>query len=120
MDHLQTLAMILSKLQAEELEPDDIAEKLRNLDRELRQVYESIRPDTIAKQASAPLHELLYQIYHKTLQRDFAGFEQLRIRIPDIHPMDDFYLDAEDKHELCDFLEEALCNVGKHAVEQPG
>ncbi|BAZ51552.1 putative sensor with CHASE2 domain protein [Nostoc sp. NIES-4103] len=31
-------------------------------------------------------------------------------------PIDEQYLSLENKQELCQFLEEALCNVGKHAL----
>ncbi|WP_019502604.1 CHASE2 domain-containing protein [Pseudanabaena sp. PCC 6802] len=112
---LQTLAGILSSLRTDGLEPQVIGVKLESLDRELRQVYESLRPERLAKQGAAPLHELLYEVYHNTLQRDFAGFKGLKIKLPNINPVEDFYLTAEHKHELSLFLEEALCNVGKHA-----
>jgi two-component sensor histidine kinase len=97
------------------MEPQTIGVKLENLDRELRQVYESLRPERLAQQGAAPLHETLFEVYHSTLQRDFVGFKQLRLKLPDINAVDDFYLTAEHKHELSLFLEEALCNVGKHA-----
>jgi CHASE2 domain-containing sensor protein len=112
---LQTLAGILSSLRTGDLEFQTIGTKLEGLDNELRQVYESLRPERLAQQGAAPLHELLYEIYHSTLQRDFACFKQLKFKIPDIKPIDDFYLTPEYKHELSLFLEEALCNVGKHA-----
>ncbi|NJL43046.1 MAG: CHASE2 domain-containing protein [Pseudanabaena sp. SU_2_4] len=112
---LQTLAGILSSLKTGDLEFQTIGTKLESLDSELRQVYESLRPERLAQQGAAPLHELLYEIYHNTLQRDFAGFKHLKFKIPDINPIDEFYLNAEYKHELGLFLEEALCNVGKHA-----
>jgi CHASE2 domain-containing sensor protein len=112
---LQTLAGILSSLRTGDLEFQTIGTKLENLDRELRQVYESLRPERLAQQGAAPLHELLYEIYHSTLQRDFVGFKQIKLKLPDINPIDEFYLTAENKHELSLFLEEALCNVGKHA-----
>ncbi len=112
---LQTLAGILSSLRTGDLEFQTIGTKLESLDNELRQVYESLRPERLAQQGAAPLHELLYEIYHSTLQRDFTGFKQLKFKIPDINPIDEFYLNAEYKHELSLFLEEALCNVGKHA-----
>jgi CHASE2 domain-containing sensor protein len=114
---LQTLAGILSALQTEGMAPQAIGSKLESLDRELRQVYESLRPERLAKQGAAPLHELLYEVYHNTLQRDFAGFKGLKIKLPNINPIEDFYLTAEHKHELSLFLEEALCNVGKHALD---
>lgn len=112
---LQTLAGILSSLRTGVLEFQTIGTKLESLDDELRQVYESLRPERLAQQGAAPLHESLYEIYHSTLQRDFVGFKLIKLKLPDINPIDEFYLNPEYKHELCLFLEEALCNVGKHA-----
>lgn len=112
---LQTLAGILSNLKQEAIAPEQLSLKLESLDQELREVYESLRPDRIAQQVSAPLHELFYEIYHHTLQRDFPTFKQIKVKIHDFQPMDDDYLSLEQKRELCLFLEEALCNVGKHA-----
>ncbi|MCS6959117.1 MAG: CHASE2 domain-containing protein [Pseudanabaenaceae cyanobacterium SKYGB_i_bin29] len=113
---LHTLGELLSLLKMEEVPQPTIITKLQQLDRELRTVYESLRPENLAKAASIPLHELLFEVYHRTMQRDFACFRSLKVRVPDIHPIDDRGLSGELKREICDFLEEALCNVGKHAV----
>ncbi len=113
---LHTLGEMLSLIKTEEVPQATIAAKLHQLDRELRTVYESLRPENLAKAASTPLHELLFEVYHRTMQRDFACFRSLKIKIPDIHPIPDRDLSGELKREICDFLEESLCNVGKHAI----
>jgi CHASE2 domain-containing sensor protein/two-component sensor histidine kinase len=113
---LHSLAEILSVVRVGNVDPQKLGMKLENLDRELRDVYESIRPDSQTREVFTPIHEQLYEIYHKTLQRDFAGFQQLKVKIPDIQPIEDDNLTAEQKREMCIFLEEALCNVGKHAI----
>jgi len=113
---LHTLGEMLSLIKTEEVPQATIAAKLHQLDRELRSVYESLRPENLAKAASTPLHELLFEVYHRTMQRDFACFRSLKIKIPDIHPIPDRDLNGELKREICDFLEESLCNVGKHAI----
>ncbi len=113
---LHTLGEMLSLIKTEEVPQATIAAKLHQLDRELRSVYESLRPENLAKAASTPLHELLFEVYHRTMQRDFACFRSLKIKIPDIHPIPDRDLSGELKREICDFLEESLCNVGKHAI----
>jgi len=64
-----------------------------------------------------PLHELFYQVYTSTLERDFPYFKTLKIKIRNFDPTDSQHLNLEQKRALCRFLEEALCNVGKHAVE---
>ncbi len=113
---LHTLGEMLSLIKTEEVPQATIAAKLHQLDRELRTVYESLRPENLAKAASTPLHELLFEVYHRTMQRDFACFRSLKIKIPDIHPIPDRDLSGALKREICDFLEESLCNVGKHAI----
>ncbi len=111
---LHTLAEILGQVRRQETSPVLLLPKLETLDRELRQVYESLRPEAQSRY-EAPLHELLYEVYHKTLQRDFPVFHELKLKIPDIHPIPETHLNGDRKRELCAFLEEALCNIGKHA-----
>ncbi|MFN3362313.1 MAG: CHASE2 domain-containing protein, partial [Pseudanabaenaceae cyanobacterium] len=102
---LHTLGEMLSLLKMEEVPQAVIITKLQQLDRELRTVYESLRPENLARAASIPLHELLFEVYHRTMQRDFACFRSLKVKIPDIQPIDDRGLSGELKREICDFLE---------------
>jgi CHASE2 domain-containing sensor protein/two-component sensor histidine kinase len=62
-----------------------------------------------------PIHETLYEIYSSTLKRDFPCFKSIAIITPDFQAMDNRGLTLEHRRGLCRFLEEALCNVGKHA-----
>jgi two-component sensor histidine kinase len=62
-----------------------------------------------------PLHELFYEIYTITIQRNFSYFKTIKIKVRDFEPIEPRDLNDEQKRELCRFLEEALCNVGKHA-----
>jgi two-component sensor histidine kinase len=59
--------------------------------------------------------ELLYEVYSYTLQRNFPCFKTLKVKAYSFDPIEEQYLSLEQKRELCQFLEEALCNVGKHA-----
>jgi two-component sensor histidine kinase len=83
-------------------------------------VYESMHQalttgDTASKQ---PIDEQLYAVYEITLKRNLPGFWTIKTFIPpDFTPLKTCPLDVEQKQGLCLFLEEALCNVGKHAVE---
>jgi len=113
---LHSLAELIGKARENELESALLSHKLENLDRELRQVYETLRPDSMQQEILSPLHELVAEVMHKALQRDFIGYKQLKFTIPDIHPVDDSALSTQQKRELCSFLDEALCNVGKHAI----
>jgi two-component sensor histidine kinase len=64
----------------------------------------------------APLHKTLYEVYSVVLERDLPGFKDIKLTIFKFEPLDERYLSAEQKRGLCRFLEEALCNVGKHAI----
>ncbi|MFM6244204.1 MAG: hypothetical protein ACKPFD_06635 [Dolichospermum sp.] len=64
-----------------------------------------------------PLHEILYQVYSYTLDRDFPCFKTLKLKIHNFESINERNLSIENKRGICRFLEEALCNVGKHATE---
>lgn len=126
---LQTLARILRRVRDEDLPPSQLIAELEGLNRELRAVYESASKEAVAEAESlyladgqeinlqAPLHEILYTVYRQTLERDFPHFKTLKVKIRTFEPIDEQNLSAEQKRSICRFLEEALCNVGKHAVE---
>ncbi len=136
---LQTLALLLREIQAQPISPQIMFGKLKGLDGEIREVGQNL---TEAEQAEEiptdgtrkrvpkskirlgegtileldrPLHELFYEIYTLTLQRNFPHFTNIRVKVRDFEPIDDSTMDIEIKRELCRWLEEVLCNVGKHA-----
>jgi CHASE2 domain-containing sensor protein/two-component sensor histidine kinase len=114
---LQTLAAILRS----DLPSERVRTQLQGLNQELRSVYEAMNQSLLATappttQASLP--DLLYQVYDTTLKRDLPGFATIKTYIPpDFSSLADCFLSMEHKQSLCVFLEEALCNVGKHAVD---
>jgi CHASE2 domain-containing sensor protein len=114
---LQTLAAIL---RSDELS-EELRKKLQELNQELRAVFELMNQSLIFGDESfleIPLPELLYQVYEHTLARELPGFATIVSYIPpDFSPLEDCPLTVEQKQSLCLFLQEALCNVGKHAVE---
>jgi two-component sensor histidine kinase len=61
------------------------------------------------------MRELFYTVYSHTIQRDFPCFKTLKVKARSFDPIEEQYLNLDRKRELCQFLEEALCNVGKHA-----
>lgn len=125
---LQTLARVLRRVRDEDLPPSQLIAELEKLNRELRAVYESVSKASEAEAESlcladgkeinlqAPLHEILYAVYVQTLERDFPHFKTLKVKIRTFEPIDEQNLSAEQKRSICRFLEEALCNVGKHAI----
>jgi two-component sensor histidine kinase len=117
---LQTLAAILRSLDDEPANAR-LRSQLQALNHELRSVYESMNQALITGEhpySQTPIQELLYQVYENTLQRDLPGFASIKTFIPpDFTPLQDCPLTADQKQGLCLFLQEALCNVGNHAIE---
>jgi CHASE2 domain-containing sensor protein/two-component sensor histidine kinase len=125
---LQTLAKLLKNVREQDLPSNQLISELEHLNYELRAVYESMQRETLTQDnrlylnseleldLQAPIYELLYQVYTYTLERDLPCFKTLKIQIRTFDPIDNQYLSIEQKRGLCRFLEEALCNVGKHAL----
>lgn len=125
---LQTLARILRWVRDEDLPPNQLVTELEKLNRELRAVYQSVQRESLSEADSlclgdgteinlqAPIHEILYIVYSQTLERDFPCFKTLKVKIRTFEPIESQNLSSEQKRSICRFLEEALCNVGKHAT----
>ncbi|WP_414569451.1 CHASE2 domain-containing protein [Nostoc sp. CCY 9925] len=129
---LQNLAKVLKLLRDKDLSTSqllaEIEQELEKLNRELRGIYEFLQREPIDQDARLylgnslvlnlkdPLHEILYQVYTYTLEREFPCFQSIRIKIRNFEPINEQHLTIEQKQSLCRFLEEALCNVGKHAT----
>jgi CHASE2 domain-containing sensor protein len=122
---LQTLALLLQN--QETLEPH-IGRQLETLNGELRKVYDRLLKESVPLETQLllgdscaidlrnPLHEVLYEVYVETLNRNFPGFRNVKLKVVKFEPLQVTGLSNNDKQAICRFLEEALCNVGKHAV----
>jgi signal transduction histidine kinase len=62
-----------------------------------------------------PLHNLLHEVYVLTLKRNLPCFRTIQVKVRNFALLEPTYLTLELKRDLCLWLEEALCNVGKHA-----
>jgi CHASE2 domain-containing sensor protein/two-component sensor histidine kinase len=125
---LQTLVGILRSAQ-EQATPPLFLPELQRLNQELRAVYGSVQREAIADEPhlrmgsaielalQAPLHELLYKVYSNTLEQELPYLKTIKFKIVQFDPLNTSHLRLEHKRALCRFLEEALCNVGKHAIE---
>jgi len=125
---LQTLVGILRSAQ-EQATPPPFLPELQRLNQELRAVYGSVQREAIADEPhlrmgsaielalQAPLHELLYKVYSNTLEQELPYLKTIKFKIVQFDPLNTSHLRLEHKRALCRFLEEALCNVGKHAIE---
>ncbi|MDF5716215.1 MAG: CHASE2 domain-containing protein [Rhizonema sp. NSF051] len=125
---LQTLSIILRKVKGdEELAPQQFLSDLQQFNQELRGVYDFICKEVVYEESSfhlqqeqkldlvQPLHDILREVYRNVLERELPGFKTIKIKVIDFQPMDEQNLSLKNKQSLCRFLEEALCNVGKHA-----
>ncbi len=126
---LQKLAAILRDLQEQNLhQHQQLIKDLKDVNSELRAIYEFMQKETVTQadnlylerrleiNLQAPINELFYQVYVHTLERDLPCFRTLKIKVYSFVPIDNEQLSIEKKQGLCRFLEEALCNVGKHAI----
>ncbi|PSB28188.1 histidine kinase [Stenomitos frigidus ULC18] len=124
---LQTLASLLRQIRDGKLSQEQLLLALENLNREIRGIGEHLKQETLSQEDSLylrdglkvdlklPMHELFFEVYSNTLERsDFPRFETLKIACY-FEPIEQRFLSVEHKRSLCRFLEEALCNVGKHA-----
>ena len=124
---LQTLASLLRRMRDRTLSQEQVFSALENLNREIRGISDHLKQETLVQEDSLylgsgvkidlklPIHELFYEVYSYTLDRpDFSRFESLKVSCQ-FDPIEQHLLTIDQKRGLCRFLEEALCNVGKHA-----
>ncbi|MGF1537915.1 MAG: CHASE2 domain-containing protein [Elainellaceae cyanobacterium] len=125
---LQNLASLMRLTQDKDIPKQQLVDHLIALDAEIRQISDYLISEAFTKESSfylqndskldlkLPLHELFYQVFSKTLERDLVGFREIKIKMRSFEPLDERHLDFDCKRELCRFLEEMLCNIGKHAI----
>src|SRR5919202_4847681 len=139
---LQTLALLLRDVQLETTPSQQLFQRLNDLNAEIRAVGRSLTDEAypLSKSADAlftlntatleqtlrlgegtyldlnrPLHNLLYEVYALTLKRNLPYFQTIQVKVRNFAPLEQSTLTLEMKRDLCLWLEEALCNVGKHA-----
>jgi CHASE2 domain-containing sensor protein len=128
---LQDLAGLARQIQdalpSQAVAQNVITSQIQQINQELRGIFESSRFALLEDQPElylsteaklnlqAPLHELLEQVYNETCARELSGLGLIKIKIVQFQPIDAPSLSLDQKQALCRFLEEALCNVGKHA-----
>ncbi|MBE9067770.1 CHASE2 domain-containing protein [Leptolyngbya cf. ectocarpi LEGE 11479] len=126
---LQTLANLLRRTRDESIDLTDVCFCLEDLNREIRYIGDSIRQDASDQTDSLdvsyagtkfdldiPLQELFQEVYDAMLSRPLIGFSNLKFTIISFESIESEIISIEAKRKLCRFLEEALGNVGKHAI----
>ena len=125
---LQTLANTLSSLRTQELAQDKLIMRLEKLNTEIRDIGDFLKQETLKSNEilrlgsglvldlKKPANELFYEVYTSTVQRnDLNYLSDIKAKTRSFEPIDDNFLTLEDKRGLCQFIEESLCNIGKHA-----
>ena len=125
---LQELAVLL-RTDISLFSHHQLRSQLQKINTDLRGIYQSMREainhrheilcleDGLALDLGEDLPGLLLQTFEHTLERDFPGFKTILFQItPDFSPLATVVLPLDHKRGLCLFLQEALCNVGKHAL----
>mgnify|MGYP001791393946 FL=1 len=125
---LQTLANALTNIRTQNIPQETIILQLEKLNREIREIGDFLKKEALnseevlrlgsglALDLSRPVNELFYEVFSSTLQRDdLKYFSDMKVKTRSFEPLNDKYLSIKCKRELCQFLEESLCNVGKHA-----
>ncbi len=125
---VQTLARILQRVREGNLSPQSFYADLERLEQQLRSIEESVRQkvtlmddqltlhDGKKLDLHRPIHELLHEVYRNTLSRtqDYPGFATL-VKIPNFEAIENRRLTVQQREAICRFMEEAICNAGKHA-----
>lgn len=125
---LQILADGLRHLKKQDLPQERLIYMFERLNKEIRDIGDDLKQEALTNDKSLRLgsglkinlndqiHNLFYDVYSSTLERDDLEYLQtLKVKSVTFDPIDDKYLSMELKRKLCQFLEESLCNVGKHA-----
>lgn len=131
---LQQLSFMMRRLKDQPMPTDELIQNLEQIDKELRSLRhdigriaqrqgDQIRVGDELLNLHLPLNELLQIVCNTTLQRfeEFPTFKNLKVRLIDIpssaaQMIQDQGLSIAQKDWLCRFLEEAICNVGKHGI----
>lgn len=125
---LQSLSMIRRHLDDGNWSREKLKNELVTVDRGLREIHESLRREMVSNEAvfyvdadkilsaNTPINELLEEVYFTTLNRDLPGFEKIKVKIKNFDFTNEPQWGLRDRQEIIRFVEEALCNVGKHAI----
>jgi signal transduction histidine kinase len=126
---LQQLGLMLREAQESPISPPQLILQLKQLNQDLRTVFNSIQQEILFQperlqfnetdiDLQAPLHDILHLVYEVSLNQmqHYPGLQTIKLKIVSFEPMGDRPLTLAQKRGLGRFLEECLCNVGKHAV----
>ncbi|EDX72193.1 hypothetical protein MC7420_8285 [Coleofasciculus chthonoplastes PCC 7420] len=130
---MQTLAYVIKQVQDQDLSSEMLVGKLQQVKQEIWDVCEYLKRDSLSQDKlnqtktlqlgndlildlELPINELFYAVSRHTLERDLPEFKTLKIKVLEFAAIVEEDLNFEQKRGLCEFIEEGLCNVGKHAA----
>src|SRR6476646_6773770 len=91
--------IILRDSREQNLPQSQIVSELEYLNQELRAVYDSVKRENLTHSASlylgkgqeldlqTPIHEMLYEVYSQTLERDLPYLKTLKVKIRTFDPI---------------------------------
>lgn len=124
---LQTLANLLRQARDQDLPQETFLQELETLNQEIREIGEYLKLESLSREETfrlgngkkldlnQSLHQLFYEVYSETLKRNLPYLATLKVKARSFDPIEEKHINYQQKRELCQFLEEILCNVGKHA-----
>jgi hypothetical protein len=123
---LQEIAIILRKLNENiEIPQNELIDKISKINFNLRGISDFLLKESFKESfrlgngeeidLRLPIHDIFCIVFSATFERNLDCFQSIKIRIRDFDPIVPEYISIEEKQKLCLFLEEALCNVVKHA-----
>jgi CHASE2 domain-containing sensor protein len=128
---LQELSLLRQATQSRNLPLPEISNRLARLNQQIRQIGESLQADGTKGDRDMlvlgngerldlkmPLNELLHLVADRTLYTDrYPILASLKVKIINFQEISlENNLTLDQKRQLCQFLEEAIGNVGKYAV----
>ncbi|NET09256.1 MAG: CHASE2 domain-containing protein [Symploca sp. SIO2B6] len=122
---LQDLYLVIRSVRNKSIQEEELINRLVQLDRDIRNIGDHLKESNESVfylssekiiNLELPTHEMLYEVFRKTLDRDFSAFKKIKIKLRSFSPIpEECDLNLQLKRELCHFLAEMLCNVAKHA-----
>ncbi len=124
---IQEIFVLSRAIQRNDFIVEELPAKLQKINQGIRETFDHLLEKTLTQEKSlrlgsglkidlaSPIHNLFYEVYRETIQRDLPYFQTLKFPIVEFAPIEPDISSFEQKRLLCQFLEEAICNVGKHA-----
>jgi CHASE2 domain-containing sensor protein len=127
---LQELSLILQAVKSQTIPRSELSRRLEGLNQQIRQIGESLQTvsdrdnrsilvlgDGTSIDLNQPTHELFYLVVDRTIDREIYPYLiNLKIKTIDFQAIpNEQNLSIDLKHQLCQFLEEAIGNIGKYA-----